>query len=92
MDFAGITDRGLVLLGCGKMGSALLSGWLAGGLDPAAVTVLDPNPSDWVRARGVRLNAALPDDPALVVVAVKPQMMGQALPQLAALGGGRRCS
>ena len=52
MDFAGITDRGLVLLGCGKMGSALLSGWLAGGLDPAAVTVLDPNPSDWVRARG----------------------------------------
>ena len=27
-----VAERGLVLLGCGKMGSAMLAGWLAGGL------------------------------------------------------------
>jgi pyrroline-5-carboxylate reductase len=37
---------------------------------------------------GVRLNADLPPAPAIVLIAVKPQMMGAALPQLAALGGG----
>jgi pyrroline-5-carboxylate reductase len=29
-----IARRGLVLLGCGKMGSAMLEGWLAQGLPP----------------------------------------------------------
>lgn len=88
MDFNDISQRGLVLLGCGKMGSALLQGWLAKGLAPAAVWVVDPAPSDWVRAQGVRLNAPLPARPAVVLVAVKPQMMGAALPVLAGLGGG----
>jgi pyrroline-5-carboxylate reductase len=50
--------------------------------------VLDPNPSGWLKAQGVHLNAPLPEDPAIVLIAVKPQMMGAALPQLAALGGG----
>ena len=88
MDFHAISTRGLVLLGCGKMGSALLQGWLERGLAPGAVHVIDPAPSDWVRAQGVQLNAALPRDPAVVLVAVKPQMMGAALPRLQALGGG----
>jgi pyrroline-5-carboxylate reductase len=83
-----INTRGLVLLGCGKMGSALLAGWLARGIDPAAVWVIDPNPSDWVMAQGVRVNQALPPDPAVALIAVKPQMMGAALPGLAALGSG----
>ena len=52
MQLAEISGRGLVLLGCGKMGSALLEGWLAGGLDPAAVTVLEPQPAP--RPRGAR--------------------------------------
>lgn len=82
MDFQDIPARGLVLLGCGKMGSALLQGWLARGLAPEAVHVIDPAPSDWVRAQGVQVNAALPGDPAVVLVAVKPQMMGAALPRL----------
>ena len=77
----------LVLLGCGKMGSALLEGWLAGGLPASAVTVIEPSPSDWLRARGVRLNEALPAAPTVAVIAVKPQMMGAALPQLQAVGG-----
>ncbi|WP_460273955.1 pyrroline-5-carboxylate reductase [Celeribacter sp. ULVN23_4] len=80
--------RGLVLLGCGKMGSAMLKGWLDGGLPPSSVTVLDPRPSDWLQSTGVHLNAELPENPAIVLVAVKPQMMGDALPKLQALGNG----
>lgn len=83
-----IAERGLVLLGCGKMGSAMLEGWLSGGLPPGSVWVLDPFPSDWVKAQGVHLNEALPEAPAVMIVAVKPQMMGDALPTVAAKGGG----
>ena len=83
-----LAARGLVLLGCGKMGSAMLEGWLKGGLPPVSVWVQDPNPSDWVRAQGIHINAKLPADPAIVLVAVKPQMMGDALPSIQALGNG----
>lgn len=88
MDMSAIAARGLVLLGCGKMGSAMLAGWLDGGLPADAVWVLDPAPSDWVRGTGVHVNKGLPVDPAIVIVAVKPQMMGAALPDLQALGNG----
>jgi pyrroline-5-carboxylate reductase len=57
-------------------------------LPAASVWVIDPQPSDWVRAQGVHVNAALPACPAIVLVAVKPQMMGAALPALSAMGGG----
>lgn len=83
--------RGLVLVGCGKMGSAMLDGWLRGGMPPASVWVRDPNPSDWLRNTGVNLNAELPEAPAMIVVAVKPQMMQSALPDIASFGGGRTC-
>ncbi|MCG6902734.1 MAG: pyrroline-5-carboxylate reductase [Rhodobacter sp.] len=86
--FKDIEKRGLVLLGCGKMGSAMLAGWLERGLPPGSVWVIDPAPSDWLRATGVHLNADLPDDPAIVLVAVKPQMMGAALPVLVSFGNG----
>lgn len=80
--------RGLVLLGCGKMGSAMLEGWLAQGLPASAVSVIDPNPSDWLKSTGVTINGDLPTSPAIVLVAVKPQMMGDALPVLAGFGNG----
>ncbi|WP_187428321.1 Pyrroline-5-carboxylate reductase [Roseobacter fucihabitans] len=83
-----IARNGLVLLGCGKMGSAMLTGWLARGLPAASVWVVDPNPSDWMKSTGVTLNASLPSKPAIVLVAVKPQMMADALPTLAAMGNG----
>jgi pyrroline-5-carboxylate reductase len=83
-----IETRGLVLLGCGKMGSAMLAGWLEGGLPASSVWVLDPHPSDWLQGTGVHINVALPAVPALVLIAVKPQMMGAALPKLQALGNG----
>jgi pyrroline-5-carboxylate reductase len=81
-----VANRGLVLLGCGKMGSAMLAGWLKDGLPPSSVTVLDPFPTDWVNATGVMVNSDLPKKPAIVIVAVKPQMMGEALPAMQALG------
>ncbi|MGR3571072.1 pyrroline-5-carboxylate reductase [Brevirhabdus sp.] len=86
-----IARRGLVLLGCGKMGSAMLGGWLRQGLPAASVHVRDPHPSDWVRQLtqdGLVLNGDLPDTPAVVLIAVKPQMMQEALPSLRALGDG----
>ena len=89
MEFSQIEARGLVLLGCGKMGSAMLQGWLKGGLPARSVWVLDPYPSDWLNSiEGLNLNNGLPQDPAIVLVAVKPQMMGAALPALKALGNG----
>ncbi len=89
MELDTVARRGLVLLGCGKMGSAMLAGWMDRGLTPESVWVIDPKPSDWLRASGVHLNSDLPSDPAIVLIAVKPQMMGDALPSIAALGGGR---
>ena len=82
-----IARDGLVLLGCGKMGSAMLRGWLDGGLPASSVSVIDPAPSDWLRGTGVDLERA-PAAPAVAIVAVKPQMMGEALPRLRAMGGG----
>lgn len=83
-----VARDGLVLLGCGKMGSALLAGWLAAGVPAASVWVIEPNPSEWLKGAGVHLNAGVPAAPAVAVLAVKPQMMGAALPALQALGNG----
>src|SRR5215217_7820020 len=83
----------LVLVGAGKMGAAMLEGWLALGLAPAAVTVLDPNPSPELRAlaaeRGFRLNPAPGDTqpPDILVIAIKPQMLDAVGPELAPLVG-----
>lgn len=89
MDFSEVETRGLVLLGCGKMGQAMLQGWLGAGLPPGAVFVVDPAPSAWLSETGVHLNRELPSAPAIVVVAVKPQMIGEALPVLQGYGAGR---
>lgn len=79
----------LLLVGCGKMGGALLRGWLARGVAGAEVFVIDPQPKglDDVIAQGVTVYTHyedLPDDlnPALVLLAVKPQFMDEALEHL----------
>lgn len=84
-----IASEGLVLLGCGKMGSAMLAGWRARGLPALSVWVADPHPSEWLKEQGVHLNETLPATPAVVLVAVKPQMMADALPSLQAMGNGK---
>jgi pyrroline-5-carboxylate reductase len=85
--------RPLVLVGAGKMGGALLSGWLTEGLDPAGIVVLDPKPAAEMVAlageKGFRLEVAAPAGltAAVLVVAVKPQVAGAVLPTLAPLVG-----
>ncbi|OUD08835.1 pyrroline-5-carboxylate reductase [Marivivens niveibacter] len=88
MNMDDVARRGLVLLGCGKMGSAMLAGWLRSGLPATSVWVNDPYPSDWLTQQGVNINAVLPESPAIVLVAVKPQMMADALPTLRSYGNG----
>jgi len=77
----------LLLVGCGKMGGALLRGWLDRGVPPRHVTVVEPNaaPLEDLRARGISVlpdATGLPADlkPAVILLAVKPQMMDDALP------------
>ena len=83
----------LALVGAGKMGGALLQGWLTLGLPPAGVNVLDPFPSSDLAAlcaaRGVALNPARENvaAPDVVVLAIKPQMLDEAAPALARLIG-----
>jgi pyrroline-5-carboxylate reductase len=77
----------IVLAGAGKMGGAMLSGWLAQGLDARRVAVIEPQPSDDIRAhlaQGVRLNASSQDcgTVAAFVVALKPQAFRGAGPAL----------
>jgi pyrroline-5-carboxylate reductase len=76
----------LVLVGCGKMGGALLRGWLARGVDPKAVSAVDIKPVglDDVIAKGVTVLTRAADlppglKPALLLLAVKPQFMDEAL-------------
>lgn len=84
-----VNERGLVLVGCGFIGKALLEGWLAQGIEPGAITVSDPAPSAWLQAQtGLRINQALPDRPAIIVVATKPQILDKVLPGLEAFGHG----
>jgi pyrroline-5-carboxylate reductase len=87
-DFSGA----LVLVGAGKMGGALLEGWLRFGLEPSRAAVLEPQPSPQLAAlaqRGLRLNPptrAL-TDVAAIVIAVKPQTAAEVLPALAPMIG-----
>ncbi len=86
-----VAIRGLVLIGCGKMGGALLSGWIDAGLPASAVTILDPYPGDAAKGfarQGASLNPdSPPESPAIVVVAVKPQIIDAALPQVGLMAG-----
>lgn len=79
----------LTLVGAGKMGGAMLSGWLAGGLDPARTAIVEPAPSpeiaDLCAARGIALNPAAPRAAEAVVLAIKPQGLAAAAPALAPL-------
>jgi pyrroline-5-carboxylate reductase len=85
--------RGTILLvGAGKMGSALLEGWLALGIAPNRLAVIEPQPSGNITAlasQGLNLNPPPhPDhEVAAVVIAVKPQVAPQVMPTLVPLVG-----
>jgi pyrroline-5-carboxylate reductase len=90
-DLRGFSGR-IVVVGAGKMGGALLEGWLRFGLNPEAVAVLEPQPAPSIAALGQRGTQINPSVSTLtnvdaVVVAVKPQIAGEALPPLATMIG-----
>ncbi len=85
----------LLLAGCGKMGGSMLAGWLEKGIEPANVTVVEPN-SD--TAQALRLQHGIstidtPDEldvdahPNVIVFAVKPQVMDDVVPAYARFTG-----
>ncbi len=79
--------NGLLLVGCGKMGGAMLAGWLDQGTDPASVVIVEPTEAlrqPWAK-RGINVVAAAADIPAgfapdCVIFAVKPQQMVDVVP------------
>ncbi len=76
----------ILIVGCGNMGGAMLAGWLAGGMAPARVTVVDPNLAE--APAGVTLLRDLPERAFnAVLLGVKPQLLGDVAPRLAALVG-----
>jgi pyrroline-5-carboxylate reductase len=78
----------ILLVGAGKMGSAMLEGWLALGLDPEKIAVIEPQPTNEIgalKSRGLRLNPtrSAVDEVTAVVIAVKPQTAPEAMPAIA---------
>ncbi len=79
-------DRPVVLVGAGKMGGAMLDGWLARGLPPAALLAVDPACEAESRARweaaGVTVADAVPESlsAGVLLMAVKPQVMAEVMP------------
>jgi pyrroline-5-carboxylate reductase len=85
----------LVLVGAGKMGGAMLEGWLKGGAEASRIVALDPSPPPEVKAliegAGVRLNPDVSTirDAEVVIIAVKPQLMEDVLPGVVSLKASR---
>ena len=73
----------LWMVGCGNMGSAMLDGWVAAGVDPGHVTVIRPSGAEV--GHGVRVLADYPEDevPAIVLLAMKPYQLDAVAPALA---------
>lgn len=79
----------ILLVGAGQMGGALLKGWIAEGLERDRVFIQDPAMSSEMAAfcqqHGIAPASASPDmpsPPALILLAVKPQMMDDVLPSV----------
>jgi pyrroline-5-carboxylate reductase len=81
----------LALVGAGKMGAALLGGWLGAGVAPQLISVHEPHPSESLARlaaeKGIALNPA-PAPAQTIVLAIKPQMLDAAAPDLAKLFAG----
>ena len=80
----------LLLVGCGKMGTALLAGWIAQGLAPSDAFVVEADVSahDRIRALGVNVVGSSDDlpnrfAPSTIILAVKPQSMDAVVPSYA---------
>ncbi|QCO01014.1 pyrroline-5-carboxylate reductase [Azospirillum argentinense] len=88
---AGTQGCTLLLAGCGKMGGAMLDGWLKAGI-ASSVAVIEPSGlPESLRGNPAVVLASGPDSvpagfaPDVVVLAVKPQVMDSVLPAYRAL-------
>jgi len=75
----------LLLVGCGKMGGAMLDGWLARGLKASDVAVAEPVEAIRPRQAGLRVvssSSEIGETPEIIVLAVKPQSMDATLTDL----------
>ncbi|HLC09449.1 MAG TPA: pyrroline-5-carboxylate reductase, partial [Methyloceanibacter sp.] len=83
----------LLLVGAGKMGGALLAGWLREGLDPKSIFIMDPSPSrdvaDLIARHDIATGAAIKPglSPSVILLAVKPQIIDGVLPGVAPMLG-----
>lgn len=79
----------LLLVGGGRMGGAMLKGWLNDGLAPSAVRVQEPSPSDDLVQTQVSISppGSVDAPVAIMVLAIKPQLAPEILPQLGAAIG-----
>jgi pyrroline-5-carboxylate reductase len=84
----------LILVGCGKMGAALLEGWLKRGAAARDITLVEPHAESAApfAARGLAHVSSLNElpagrVPAIIVLAVKPQQMDAAIGAGAAVAG-----
>ncbi|MFC6621060.1 pyrroline-5-carboxylate reductase family protein [Novosphingobium panipatense] len=79
--------QNILLVGCGNMAGAMLTGWLAAGIPAARFTVVDPAREGL--PDGVRLLRQLPRDGRFdaVLLGVKPQGLDGVAPALAPLVG-----
>lgn len=85
-----LTESGAIwLVGCGNMGSAMLRGWLATGISPAQITVIDPalqSAPEGVTLRSAPAAESAP--PGIVLLGIKPQALDTVAPLLAPYLGG----
>jgi pyrroline-5-carboxylate reductase len=75
----------VLLVGCGKMGGAILEGWLSHGHETSEVVVAEPVEAIRPEKPGLRVvasSSAVSETPDTVVLAVKPQLMDSVLPDL----------
>ncbi|AGA65236.1 Pyrroline-5-carboxylate reductase [Liberibacter crescens BT-1] len=81
----------IALVGAGKMGTAILSGWLEGGIPPSSMMVIDPKPSIEATAKIREYNIAYKNIPPqnikaeIVLIAVKPHDIDTVIPIIKSL-------
>lgn len=89
----GAADGPILLIGAGRMGGALLKGWLEKGIAPSRIFLQEPAPGDELvklaANEGITIGnpPSMPKPPALMLLAVKPQLMDAVLAEAAALAG-----
>lgn len=89
-------DGKLLVVGAGKMGAALIEGFVANGLQASQVVVQDPSPNAAIKQRLLDIGIEISRDagtqlsapPDVLLLAVKPQMLARVLPTLTGVVDG----